>query len=160
MIKLRYIFWLAIASLSLLPHLQAQTSTPVSTAEPPSQPKHVRREPCWEEAGIPRSALQQRKQIEQATRSQVQSVCNDSSLSAQQKKEKTRELREQERKQIEGLITSQQMQALKACREERGGGGHTGLGRGGPHHNSSGSCGEVLPGKSAASEEESKPEQQ
>ncbi|PYV66132.1 MAG: hypothetical protein DMG96_43295 [Acidobacteria bacterium] len=44
--------------------------------------------PCWEVAGISKSAIAERSRIEQETRSQVQSVCNDSSLNEQQKREK------------------------------------------------------------------------
>jgi hypothetical protein len=65
--------------------------------------------------------VQQGRQIEQNTRSQIQSVCNDSSLSSQQKQEKVRQLRQDARKKIESLFTPDQQQQLKACREQRRG---------------------------------------
>src|SRR5439155_20531286 len=44
--------------------------------------------PCWEVAGISKSAIADRRRIEQENRSQVQSVCNDSSLNEQQEARK------------------------------------------------------------------------
>jgi len=101
-------------------------------------PKAPRQEPCWQEAGISKSAMEQRRQIEQNTRAEIQSVCNDSALTPQQKREKIRQLHQQARQQIEGLITPQQQEALKACQQQRaaahpprtGPGMHGGGGRG------------------------------
>ena len=74
--------------LSCLP-LLAQTSVPV-----PVRPAHpvqrVREEPCWEQAGVSRTAMEQRRNIERSTRAEVESVCADSALSAQQKHENIR----------------------------------------------------------------------
>ncbi len=98
--------------------------------------------PCWEVAGISKSAIAERRRIEQETRSQVQSMCNDSSLNEQQKREQIREIRQQSHQQIEALISPQQQEALKACQKERAaaGGGSAGHGAGGIHHG--GPCGE------------------
>ena len=55
------------------------------TATPPASPRGTtpnRQKPCWQQAGISQSALQQRKQIEESTRSQVESVCKDLPLYA------------------------------------------------------------------------------
>jgi len=82
-------------------------------------PKAPRQEPCWQEAGISQSVMEQRRQIEQNTRAEIQSVCNDSALTPQQKREKIRQLHQQARQQIEGGITPQQQEALKACRQQR-----------------------------------------
>jgi hypothetical protein len=82
-------------------------------------PKAPRQEPCWQEAGISKSAMEQRKQIEQNTRAEIQSVCNDSALTPQQQREKIRQLHQQTRQQIEGVITPQQQEALKACQQQR-----------------------------------------
>jgi hypothetical protein len=82
-------------------------------------PKAPHQEPCWQEAGISKSAMEQRRQIEQNTRAEIQSVCNDSALRPQQKREKIRQLHQQTRQQIEGVITPQQQEALKACQQQR-----------------------------------------
>ena len=109
-------------------------------------PKAPRQEPCWQEAGISKSAMEQRRQIEQNTKSEVQSVCNNSSLTPQQKREKIRQLHQEAKQQIAGLITPQQQEALKACQQQRaaahaphpGGGAHAGGGEG--------PCGEMISG--------------
>ena len=148
--------------------LPSAAQSKVTTAPPSSQgttgtagtPSHTpgsaggqrgRREPCWQQAGIPQSVIQQRHQIEQNTRSQIESVCQDSSLSQEQKQEKIRQLREQSRSQMEGLVNAQQKQALEACRAQRAGGrgergeggergGHAGKRGGGGN----GPCGEAM----------------
>jgi hypothetical protein len=86
--------------------------------------------------------MQQRKQIEESTRGQVEAVCGDSSLSPQQKQQKIHQLREEAQKQIEGAITPQQEQALKSCRESRSEGPHPG----GMHAGGGGPCGAMVPG--------------
>jgi len=74
----------------------------------------------------------------------MQSVCNDSSLNEQQKREKIREIRQQSHQQIEALISPQQQEAVKACQKERAAprGGSAGHGAGGIHHGG-GPCGEM-----------------
>jgi hypothetical protein len=121
------------------------TTTPGSTA--PANNRRGRQQPCWQSAGISQQVVQQHRQIEENMRSQVESVCANSSLSPQQKREQIRQIREQGRKQIEGLITPQQEEALKACREQRGGGRGENHGGGGMHRGSGeGPCGEIPAG--------------
>ncbi len=119
--------------------LAAQTtSTPVSprgTAPTATHPTHQK--PCWQQAGVSQSAMQQRKQVEENTRSQVESVCSDSSLTPQQKQQKIHQLHQESQQQVNGLITPQQEAALKSCRESRGEGPHMGAAH------SSGPCGEM-----------------
>jgi hypothetical protein len=110
------------------------------TTHPPHRTTtHPRREPCWEVAGISKSAMQERQALARQARQEVESVCANGSLSIAQKRERIREIRERERQQTEALITPQQREALRACQQERGGGhggGHFGGGHGGP-------CGEM-----------------
>jgi Spy/CpxP family protein refolding chaperone len=122
------------------------SSTPRIGSSTTPNSQHRRQQPCWQQVGVPQSAEQQRRQIEQSTRAEVEAVCSDSSLSQQQKQEKIRQLHAQARKQVEGLLSPQQEQAMKSCREQRnagrsGGGMHGGGGRGG-----SGPCGEMTSG--------------
>jgi hypothetical protein len=116
-------------------------------------PRRVRQEPCWQVAGISRSAMQQVRSIRQQARMEVEGVCANSSLSLQQKRQQVREIREKERQQVEALISPAQEEARRACRQERGIGGHAGRGirAGGP-------CGEMPKGKKAPPEPE--PERQ
>jgi hypothetical protein len=115
-------FGFAIAVLTLLGTYPLAAQTVPSPAAPrgttPASPTHQR--PCWQQAGISQSAMQQRKQIEENTRSQVESVCSDSALTPQQKQQKIQQLEQEAHTQVGGLITPQQGQALKSCRESRG----------------------------------------
>jgi Spy/CpxP family protein refolding chaperone len=86
----------------------------------PAPSGRVRQEPCWQQAGISQSAMQQRRTLMQNTRAQVESVCSDTSLSPQQKQEKVQQVRAEARQQLEGVITPQQMQAMRSCQEQRG----------------------------------------
>jgi TolA-binding protein len=141
-----------------LPTLLAQAAPSVklhakSTAPVARMQAHEK--PCWEVAGISKSAIAERRRIEQETRSQVQSVCNDASLNEQQKREKIREVRQQSHQQIEALINPQQQEALTACQKERAAarGGSAGHSSGGIHHGG-GPCGEIGSGPKPPSEPE------
>ena len=98
-------------------------------------------EPCWQVAGVSPTAWRQRLEIEKQTRSEVETVCANASLSPVQKREQIRQLREREHQELESLITPAQQDAMKVCREERGhataGGAGVGRGHGG------GPCGEI-----------------
>ncbi len=142
-----------VVTLLSLP-LLAQTKTPQplppvpvpgSRAGQTPGAKRPQREPCFEKAGISKSVLEQRRAIREQTRSQVAAVCNDRSLTPQQRREKIHQIREQAHQQIEGLMTPQQRSALESCRKSRGAGvGRHGVG--GLHRGES-PCGE-LPGAS------------
>jgi len=102
-----------------------------------------RQQPCWQVAGISQATFQQHHQIEENTRSQVQSVCSNSSLSPQQKQEQIRQLHEQAQKEMQNLVSPQQQEALRSCREQRGeqhGGG------GMRHGGGEGGCGQMPAG--------------
>jgi Spy/CpxP family protein refolding chaperone len=98
-------------------------------------------QPCWQQAGISKGVIEQRRSIEQNTRAQVESVCADSSLTPQQKHQKIKELREGARQQIDAIITPQQQEELKACNAQRA----TSLPAPLPHHGTGGRgpCGEM-----------------
>lgn len=121
--------------------LAAQTAAPSASPKAGVPGTATRKSPCWQQAGISQSAMQQRKQIEESTHSQVESVCSDSSLTPQQKQQKIHELHEEAQKQIGGLITPQQEQELKSCRAGRGETPHMG-----GMHGGGGPCGEMASG--------------
>jgi Spy/CpxP family protein refolding chaperone len=116
-----FLFTALLLSLTLsTARLTAQTS---SSANQPQQPQQLRRGnavPCWRQAGIEKSVMEQRWAIERDTRSQIENVCTNSSLTPQQKRQQIREIHEQARQKMEGLITTEQQQALTACQQERG----------------------------------------
>jgi len=120
--------------------LAAQTAAPSASPKAGAPGTATHKSPCWQQAGISQSAMQQRKQIEENTHSQVESVCSDSSLTPQQKQQKIHQLHEEAQKQIGGLITPQQEQERKSCRASRGEAPHMGgMHAGGP-------CGEMATG--------------
>jgi hypothetical protein len=89
------------------------------SAQPGGKARHPKEEPCWEQAGISKNVLEQRKSIRESTRAQVQGVCSDASLTEQQKRERIREIRRSAREQMMGLLTSQQREELKECQRTR-----------------------------------------
>jgi Spy/CpxP family protein refolding chaperone len=84
--------------------------------------------------------MEQRRMLARETRQEVESVCANASLSVAQKRQRIREIHQQERQRMEGLITPQQQAAMRACQQERGGGAHLGGG-----HRGLGPCG-TMPG--------------
>ena len=113
---------------------------PVATAHPqqPHQP------PCWEVAGISKSAMEQRQAIQRRTHSEVEAVCADPSLSQQQRQQKIRQIHEQAKQELDALVSPQQMEALKSCQQSRNGGSHAGLGHPSAGGGGRGPCGEMI----------------
>ena len=104
-----------------------------------------RQTPCWQEAGISKQAMEQRRNLEQEAKSQIASVCSDTSLTAEQRHEKIKAIHQQTMQQVQGLITPQQQEALKSCQASRQA-AHPGNG-GGPHPGGGmGPCGEMPSG--------------
>jgi hypothetical protein len=120
--------------------LFAQPPVPRPGVIPRGAPR-PRQIPCWEQAGISKAAIEQRRQIERSTRAQVEAVCAEPGLSMQQKREKIREIHQRARQETERLITPPQQEALTACQQERSRGGHPGVG--GHGSGGVGPCGEM-----------------
>jgi len=131
------LFLVALAA----PSLPAQTTAPAPAPPAPGAGKRIGQEPCWQEAGVPRSAVAQRRGIERATKTQVAAVCADSGLTPQQKRVKIREIRQHARQQMEALVSPEQQEAIRSCEESRGGMPHAG-GRM-PRGKGAGPCGEM-----------------
>jgi len=136
---------------ALTPRTAAQ-AVPAPVAPFPTRPGNVARAPqakqppCWEVAGVPKSAIEERRAIQQRIHSEVEAVCADSSLTQQQRQQKIREIHEQAKQQLDALVTPEQQQALKSCQASRNHGGtHPGAAHPsvGANH---GPCGE-LPSK-------------
>lgn len=93
----------------------AQSTPPVSPAPRP----RTHQEPCWRQAGIDRSIMEQRRDLEREAHSRVNAVCENSWLNPQQRRQQASEIREQARRKSEALITSDQRSALQACQQAR-----------------------------------------
>lgn len=118
------------------PHVQIPGATGVSTTIKPGGsvipgtrvPSRDRREPCWQVAGVSRSAMEQRHALALQTRQQVEAVCADSSLSGAQKQQRIRKIHQQERIQVEALVSPAQREAMHVCQQSRGAGGGPSVG--------------------------------
>lgn len=132
-------FVVAVVSLLLTYPLAAQMAPSPISPRPTTPTRQAHHSPCWQQAGVSQSAIERRKQIEESMRGQVESVCSDSSLTPQQRQEKIHQLHQEARQQMQGLITPQQEQALRSCREKHGEAVHMG----GMHGASAGPCGQM-----------------
>ena len=92
-----------------------QSAPPASPVPPPS----ARQEPCWRKAGIDRTIMEQRRSIERDAHYRVDAVCENSSLTPQQRRQQAREIRERAKEKSDALITSDQRSALQACQQDR-----------------------------------------
>ncbi|HXW91315.1 MAG TPA: hypothetical protein VEK33_12275 [Terriglobales bacterium] len=138
---------------SVLLSVSARAQKPVRKLDA-SNAEHSKQEPCWQVAGISKSAIDRRRQIAQETRQQIEAVCANSALSPTQKRDEIHQIRERERQEMESLITPSQQEALRACQEQRGhGAAHHGAGHSG------GPCGELTtePSHPSGEEENEKP---
>jgi hypothetical protein len=150
-IVLRKIFCSVVLMVSAGP-LLAQSTPPATN--PPTQNRPGRRggqEPCWQQAGIEQSVAEQIHTIAREARSEVEAVCSNSSLTAQQKNQQAREIREKAMQKREGLMTADQEKTLKACQQEQHENhpGNGGMHQGGMHEGmGGGGCGEMPRGGS------------
>ena len=108
-----------------------QSSSLAGSTPPPAHPGNGH--PCFQRAGVDKSVMEQLSSIHRESLSQIQNVCSDAALTAQQKHQQVRQIHQQTHQKIEGLITPEQEKALIACRQQHRGGNHPGgqLGMGG-----------------------------
>jgi hypothetical protein len=121
--------------------LLAQSAPPATN--PPSQNRPMRRggqEPCWQQAGIEKSVMEQVWTIGRDARSQVEAVCSNSSLTPQERHRQAREIREMAMQKREGLMTADQKKTLMACQQQRN---RNHPGSGAEHEGAWGGCGEM-----------------
>jgi hypothetical protein len=107
----------AFAALSLLTTSMLWSQTPVAPRPAPQR----RVQPCWQVAGISKTAMQERAAIANQTRSQIAAVCADTSLTPQQRREQIQQIHSQAKQKEEGLVSSSQQEALQACQKQRAG---------------------------------------
>jgi Spy/CpxP family protein refolding chaperone len=112
-------------------------AAPNATAPGPQGRQRGAEPPCFKQAGVSDATWQQIRDIHKTTHQQMVSICENSSLSAQQKRDQIKQAFEQTEQQVHGLLTPQQQDAVKQCRQERRGdrkgmgGGMRGMRRGG-----------------------------
>ena len=111
-----FFFVTALAACSFAQTAADQVNNP-NTQHP--RTVRAKQEPCWQQVGISKDVIDQRDAIQQDTHSQVQSVCADTSLTPQQKNQKIREIHQEAKQKMSGLISEEQQQQLEACRKGR-----------------------------------------
>jgi hypothetical protein len=116
--------------------LSAQNTPPPSSGNPPSTAPATRGEPCWRQAGISKPVMEQHQAIERDAHSQIAEVCENSSLTPQQKQQQVREIRQQAQQKADALLTPEQLTTLHACQQQRRA---NGMGR---NHGGAGPCGD------------------
>src|SRR5271167_4456324 len=97
----------------------APTAAPHSGPTGVKGPASQKIEPCWEQARISKSVIEQRKSIQESTRSQVQAVCNETNLTEQQEREQIRQIRRAAREKVNAMISPAEREQLEACQRAR-----------------------------------------
>ena len=99
---------MVILMAALAENATAQVPIRTRPSTGPGTTRRPRLEPCWEVAGVSKSAMQQRRAVALQARQEVEAVCSNSSLSIQQKRQQIQRIHQQERQQIEAIITPAQ----------------------------------------------------
>lgn len=134
-------FFCPVVTLLFAATLLAQSSPP-ATNSPTQQPaRRGGQENCMQQAGIDHSVMEQIRTVGHDARSQVESICSNSSLTPQQRQEQAREVRERAMQKRDSLMTPEQRTAVKQCQQQRSG-NHASEG-GGMHEGAGGGCGDM-----------------
>ena len=95
-----------------------QSAPPEAAGLGPQAGRRGGEPPCFKQAGVSEGTWQKIRDIHKTTHQQVVGICENSSLSAQQKRDQVRQAFQQTERQVQGLLTPQQQDALKQCRQE------------------------------------------
>ena len=119
---------IGIALILMCSSSQAQATNPVAGSQGPAAPGVQQQRP---DIGLTKDQKGKLKSIHESTRSQMQALRADQSLTPEQRHEKARAIREATRQQVFGILTPQQQELMGNRMERRGreGMGH-GFGRG------------------------------
>ena len=91
---------------------------------------------CFQKAGVPDSVWEQVHSIRQNAHQQAATICQNASLTPDQQRQQVKQTHALAKRQIDALLTPQQLEGVKMCREERRmerTGGSKGGGKGGGH---------------------------
>lgn len=121
--KARFLAALIVILLTpgLLLAQEQQGAPPEGAAPGPRAGRRGGEPPCFKQAGVPDETWQKIMEVHKSTHQQVVGICENTSLNPQQKRQQIREARQQAEQQVHGLLTPQQQDAVKQCRQERRG---------------------------------------
>lgn len=115
---------------------QPSSTTSQAATSPAPQgkvPRGSNEQGCWKQADIPNSVMDKRKDIQANAKAEIEAICKNSSLTAQQKKEQIHKIHVTTQDQVSALLSPQQQDALAKCQHGRGkGGAHPASGVTGP----------------------------
>jgi len=114
-----FIFVILSAILFALISGGAQQPAPRSEPTAAKGPATQKTEPCWEQAGISKNVMEQRRSIQESTRSEIRAVCSEPNLSEEQKRERIRQIRQAARERADAIISPAERQQLEACQRAR-----------------------------------------
>jgi hypothetical protein len=136
--RLALSFLILASSISVFGQVRAATGQATHPGQVAQQPKQ---EPCWKQVGISQATMDEQRSIQRESREQIEAVCQDSSLTEQQKKAKIQEIRQAEHERLNGLIPAEQREQLKQCQQARASSHPAGTHPSGVH---TGPCGETM----------------
>ena len=91
---------------------------PSDQANASGQAGSADRNPCWKQAGLTKSILEERRSILSDAKAKIQNVESDSALTPPQQKQQIRRIRLAARQQVAKLMTPEQQQALRQCQQD------------------------------------------
>lgn len=74
---------------------------------------------CFQRAGVADSVWEQVHAIRQNTHQQVTTICQNAGLTPDQRRQQIKQVHAQAKKQIDALLTPQQLAGIKSCRTEK-----------------------------------------
>ena len=98
--------------------LIAQDAPPNNPPTPSLRRSHMPQ--CLRAAGISMSVFDQLRSVEQDARTQVRTVCTNTSLTQQDKQGQIQEIHQTSHQKMASLVTPDQSRAFMACRAHRG----------------------------------------
>lgn len=110
------------AALALPDASSSVSSSPAGAVDESSTPASAvpgGREACWKQAGLTKDVVEQRKSIVSGAKAQIRSIESDTTLTSAQQKQQIRQIRVNARQQVGKLVTPEQQEALRQCRQER-----------------------------------------
>ena len=74
---------------------------------------------CFQKAGVPDSVWEQVHAIRQNADRQVTTICQNAGLTPDQRRQQIMQVRAQTKRQIDALLTPQQLAGIASCRAEK-----------------------------------------
>ncbi len=108
-----------LASLFFAASLAAQVNPPSAAPNSPAPPSTQRQTPCWQLAGVSRSAMRQRRMIVRNMHNQIQLVCANFKLSAQQREQRIDQIRADAQAHMRAFLSVVQIDSINSCRARR-----------------------------------------